>query len=75
MAALKPDNLPEIYSHVDQTFQHSSAFMPRLCAALAMLWALTNKHKVLLLLLLKEYVVLETERLEIQAKHPFTMRM
>lgn len=74
VTALKPANLPEISSRIEQTLQHRSAFMPRLCAAPDVLWALTNKHKVLMLLL-KEYVMLETERLEIQAEHPFTMKM
>lgn len=61
----EPANLPDIHSHTEQTFQHSSALMPRLCAAPAVLWAATNQHRVLMLLP-KEYMLLEAERLEIK---------
>lgn len=47
--------------------------MSRFCTATTMLSPLTNKYKVMLLA--KNYIVLETERVEIQAKHIFTRRM
>lgn len=74
VTVLKPANLLEIYSHMEQTFQHSCALMPRFRAAHAVLSALTNKHNVLMLML-KKCMVLKSERLEVQREHPFTTRI
>lgn len=70
----KLTNFLEIYSRIGmETLQHSPALMSRFCTAPTMLPALTSKYKVVLLP--KKYIVLETERLQLQEKDIFTRRM